>query len=186
MGVFEQYQGASFRGVPFLVPNESENTGQKSVSHEYPNSDERFVEQLGLIPSTFRMDAIIHGENAIQERIRLKEALDTPGLGDLIHPIYGTVRVKALPYSIKSTQTRMGEFIFSLEFARSKENVSPSPDTPTSQSVTQIALETAEAITVALAANYVEPKKGGLLDSSAKGWGERLFPFIGMLPNLRS
>lgn len=167
MGVLEQYQGASWRGVTFLVPREDESGGQKSVSHEYPNSDERFVEQLGRMPAIFKMEGTVHGDDAIQQRIRLKEALDTPGLGDLIHPIYGTVRVKALPYSIRSTQTRMGEFIFSLEFARSKENVSPSPDTLTSQSVTQIALATAEAIAVALEVNYVEPKKGDLLDSSA-------------------
>lgn len=167
MGVLEEYQGASFRGVPFLVPNESEDTGQKPVSHEYPNSDERFVEQLGKIPSTFKMEGIVKGNDAIQQRIRLREALNTPGLGDLVHPIYGTVRVKALPFSIRSSQTRMGEFVFSLEFAVSKENVTPSPETPTEQSVTQASLSVNFSLGVALQNNYVEPDGGSLLDTSA-------------------
>lgn len=167
MSVLEQYQGASFRGVPFLVPTESEDRGQKEVDHNYPNSDERFVEQLGRIPSIFKMEGIVHGDDAIQQRIRLAEALDTPGLGDLVHPIYGLVRVKASPYSIRSTQTKMGEFIFSLEFKVSKENVSPSPETATPQSVTNIALEVAISVDAALEDNYIAPKSGSLLTSSA-------------------
>lgn len=167
MGVLEEYQIASWRGVQFLVPNESEDTGQKSVLHEYPNSDERFVEQLGKIPSTFKMEAIIHGVLAIQERIRLKEALLVPGLGDLVHPIYGTVRAKALPFSIRSSQSRMGEFVFSLEFAVSKENVTPTPETATEQTVTQASLDVRDALNVALEVNYIEPDKGSLLDVSA-------------------
>ena len=165
--MLEEYQSASWRGVPFLVPNESEDTGQKSALHEYPNSDERFVEQLGKIPSTFKMEAIIHGEFAIQERIRLKEALLVPGIGDLVHPIYGTVRVKALPFTIRSSQSRMGEFILSLEFAVSKENVTPTPETATAQTVTQASLNVNIALNVALEENYVEPDGGSLLEASS-------------------
>ena len=38
----------SFRGIPFLIERHTTKSGRKTVTHEFPNSDNRFVEDLGL------------------------------------------------------------------------------------------------------------------------------------------
>ncbi len=167
MGVFDEYQSASFRGVPFLVPNENEDIAQKSATHDYVNSDKRDVEQFGKIPPVFKMEGVMHGDDAIQQRIRLRAALLVQGLGELVHPIYGAIQVKAMPASVRSSQTEMGVFKFSLEFAVSNDNVTPTPTTANEHTVTQSFLDVSDALNVALEANFVEPDKGSLLEVSA-------------------
>jgi prophage DNA circulation protein len=116
MGVFEQWQPASFKGVSFLVNTETKTGGKKTVTHEYVGSDKRFTEELGLLPPLFTIEAKVHGEDAIQQRLELEKILDEPGLGTLIHPIYGAVEVKSTTYIVNSNQTDVGEFRFSLNF----------------------------------------------------------------------
>lgn len=40
-------QDASFRGVPFKVEEESAGTGRRVETHEYPNRDKPYTEDLG-------------------------------------------------------------------------------------------------------------------------------------------
>ncbi|NAH43850.1 DNA circularization protein, partial [Escherichia coli] len=48
----DRLQDASFRGVPFKVEEESMGTGRRVETHEYPNRDKPYTEDLGKI--TFR------------------------------------------------------------------------------------------------------------------------------------
>lgn len=48
----DRLQDASFRGVPFKVEEESAGTGRRVETHEYPNRDKPYTEDLGKI--TFR------------------------------------------------------------------------------------------------------------------------------------
>ncbi|HHG0355951.1 TPA: DNA circularization N-terminal domain-containing protein, partial [Escherichia coli] len=43
----DRLQGASFRGVPFKVEEESAGTGRRVETHEYPNRDKPYTEDLG-------------------------------------------------------------------------------------------------------------------------------------------
>jgi prophage DNA circulation protein len=127
MSNIEKFNPAEFRGISFLVPDESEESGQKTVTHEYPNSNVRFVEPLGTYAPVFSFPGIVSGDDFFERRGDLKEALDTPGLGILIHPVYGVVFVQPLKYNISSSQKRVGEFIFNMEFALSDSDISPTP-----------------------------------------------------------
>ena len=106
MSVLEQLQPASFRGIPFLVNAETKTGGKKTVTHEYVGSDKRFTEELGLLPPSFSIEAVIHGNEAISTRLLLEDALDEPGLGILVHPVYGAIEVKSTIYSVNSNQTK--------------------------------------------------------------------------------
>ena len=85
----EKLNQASFRGIPFLVPNETAIRGQKVAIHEYPNLNKRFAEPLGKKPPIIELVCIIHTKDFFQRRADLELALETPGLGELIHPFYG-------------------------------------------------------------------------------------------------
>lgn len=148
---------ASFRRVSFLVPEENEATGQKVALHEYPNSSRRFAEPLGVIPPTFSLVGIVHGPNFIQRRLDLKNALNTPGLGELVHPIYGSIQVQPLPYTVDSNQVRVGEIIFRMQFATSDAVVTPNPLQASPQTATRQAVVARNAANTVLENNYTPP-----------------------------
>ena len=112
---------ASWRGVVFSVRSEDLPTGgRKTALHEFPNSNERFIEDLGEIPQRFTMTAFVHGLDWLERAQALENALRTAGPGRLVMPTFGAFTVWALPYSKTASQTSVGEIEFSLEFATSR------------------------------------------------------------------
>lgn len=112
---------ASWRGVVFSVRSEDlPSGGRKTALHEFPNSDERFVEDLGEIPPRFTVTAFVHGLDWLERGQALENALRTAGPGRLVLPTFGAWTVWALPYSKNASQTSVGEIEFQLEFATSR------------------------------------------------------------------
>lgn len=112
---------ASWRGVVFSVRSEElPSGGRKTALHDFPNSDERFVEDLGEIPPRFTLTAFVHGLDWLERAQSLEKALREPGPGRLVMPTFGAWTVWALPYSKSASQTSVGEIEFSLEFATSR------------------------------------------------------------------
>lgn len=117
---------ASFKGVPFRVRSESLTEGGRKITlHEYVNSSERFVEDLGEIPPKFSVTAFVHGNNFRSLADRLETALKSEGSGRLFLPTFGAVTVFALPYSKDASQTSVGEISFQLEFATGRPASGP-------------------------------------------------------------
>jgi len=114
--LLEKMNPASYKGFEFLVPAESARRGQKVVVHEYPNSDKRYAEPLGIIPAIIDLTCIIHGEEYFDNRLIFEETLEQDGSGELIHPIYGSIEVQPGEFTVKSNQRRIGEFIFEVKF----------------------------------------------------------------------
>ena len=118
---------ASFRGVSFLVTSESESGGKKHDTHEYPNADFRFTEELGMLSPTFTLQGIVHGENANSRRSALINALSRRGVGTLVHPARGTVQVQCISYVASSENENNGQHAFSMTFQASRQNATLSP-----------------------------------------------------------
>jgi len=167
MGLFDKYLRASFEGVYFLVPSETKTGGRKTVSHEYPNSDERYTEDLGRMPAKFTLEAILHGDDVIFERKLLENKLDTADLGILIHPIYGRLEVKATSYSVTSNNTQGGVVRFTINFETSKRNVTATPDVANAAAVSAKADAARTALHDILEDNYEGPTKPLELDNAA-------------------
>jgi len=135
---------SSFRRVNFITDSESVDRGQKVAVHEYPNSDKRFAEPLGKIPPIIDLrayvaqDSIINTDNAFEQRKKLEEALEKPGPGELIHPVYGAIQVQVGPYTVKSNQRQMGRFDFEIKFYSSTV-VTPNPVRANKNTARQIA-----------------------------------------------
>ena len=88
----DRLQDASFRGVPFKVEEESAGTGRRVETHEYPNRDKPYTEDLGKVTFRPSITAYVVGDDCFDQRDRLIEALNKPGPGTLVHPTYGEVR----------------------------------------------------------------------------------------------
>lgn len=127
---------ASFRGIPFRVRDEVlVEGGRKIVLHEYVNSSERFVEDLGEIPPRFRVRAFVHGSNFKALAQRLETSLKREGSGKLFLPTFGSVNVFALPYRKDASQQSVGEISFDLEFAVGRPTAGPAVSTVDVQQV---------------------------------------------------
>lgn len=122
--VFDQLQQASFKGFTFLLPAETISGGKKTVDHEYPGSNDRFVEELGRKSKDFSIKAIIHGSNVLNDRKRFQDLLDEPGVGLLIHPYLGSLSVKAVDYTSSTSDDKIGLVEFNITFKESVEVIS--------------------------------------------------------------
>lgn len=125
MAILDELVAASFKGASFLIDTTSTTGGRKTVTHEYPNSDRRFVEDLGELLETYTVSGIIQGANYFSDRDNLIAQLKSSAPGELIHPFYGSVTVVAKPYSLSENLTALGIATFSMTFERANESVFP-------------------------------------------------------------
>ena len=121
----EKYQQASFRGVPFLVGDLDTSGGRKSVTHEFPNTDRRSVEDLGLLNDTFNISGRVITKDDFTARDRLKGALTQPGAGELVHPTFGTLTVFAKSYSLSERTSNIGVARFTMVFEETQDQIFP-------------------------------------------------------------
>lgn len=118
---------ASWKGIPFLVRSEVlTEGGRRIVLHDYPNSSERFVEDLGQLPPKFSVTAFVTGEDYLDRAEQLERALQEEGQGRLSMPTLGSRNLFALPYRKDASQTEVGEIRFELEFVAGRAISGPS------------------------------------------------------------
>lgn len=150
---------SSFRGVPFAIRDESiTEAGNKLVLHEYPNSNVRHVENLGQIPPKFRIDAFVFGNNWKRDAANLQRALEDATAGRLVLPVLGAFTVYALPYSLLSTQQRLGVIGFQLAFVSGVAETGQPVAQDTTESVLDAADTAREAIQEEFAGKWKIPK----------------------------
>lgn len=83
----------SFRGFEFLIGIVKSSVGRRTVTHEFPDNDLPFVEDLGRQPRRITFNAFLVGENYDNRRNELIQAFEEPGQGQLIHPYLGEMTV---------------------------------------------------------------------------------------------
>lgn len=136
--ILEELKKASFRGVPFLVPDETRTKGgRKTVTHEFVNSDRRVVEDLGLFQKIFTIPGIVTNSDGryFAKRNALINALEKPGPDILNHPFLGNFKVVAKQYDLDERLTALGRADFSMTFERADERIEPLPDAFTASNV---------------------------------------------------
>lgn len=93
MGWKDRLRKASFRGVEFQVEADDAQFGRRIQVHEYPMRDVPYVEDLGRSAREFNVKAFLIGDNYMEQRDRLLQAVETEGPGTLVHPWYGELEV---------------------------------------------------------------------------------------------
>lgn len=165
MQVFNQLLPASFRGATFLIETAGTASGRKTVTHEYPNSDRRFVEDLGLLNKTFTMRGIITGDNYTQKKDALILALEGSGPGQLSHPFFGLQQVVAKPYTLTEDLTTLGVASFDLTFEIAQQPILPTQITGGVATISQEATETLETGVTIVADNFAVEQSDNFQES---------------------
>ena len=125
MSTFDKLLAAEYKGISFLVDSEETSEGRKIAIHDYVNNSRRFVEDLGELPSTFSVDAFVHGDDAIQQSQDLRGVLRESTQGSLTLPHLGTFEVKPGPFTVKTTMSQVGRIDFKLTFYLSEAGIFP-------------------------------------------------------------
>ncbi len=133
----DRLQDASFRGVPFKVEDEGSPVGRRVETHEYPNRDKPYTEDLGKVTTRPSFSAYVVGDDCYDQRDRLIEALNKPGPGTLIHPTYGEMSVCVDgEIRVSSTKTEGRMVRFELKFVEAGELSFPTSGAATAQILT--------------------------------------------------
>ncbi len=98
----------SFRDVPFFYESVSGEIGRRTALKEYPGRDKPRVEDLGLATRTFTIEMFFLGDEYPVERDRMREAFETAGPGELVHPYWGTMQVTVVGTVHWTESTKQG------------------------------------------------------------------------------
>lgn len=136
---------ASFRGVSFWVESSDLSVGRRTVTHQYPQRDEPFTEDLGRAAREYRFSAFVLGDDYIEQAKKLREALEKPGAATLVHPEFGEIQVVAQPGASMSFSQSMRRVNFSLAFVEAGLNAFPTPEGASQQASRAAADKVSEA-----------------------------------------
>jgi prophage DNA circulation protein len=109
---------ASYMGFPFYFESDDEEGGRTLKIHEYPNSDNYYVEDTGQAPRYYSGTAYVHGDDADTQAIAFAETLSSPGPGTLVIPILGPIQVQAMPWKRTASKDQFGYIAFAVKFVR--------------------------------------------------------------------
>ena len=126
MSLLDNLYPASFRGISFLIEDSSVSGGRKTVTHEFPNSDRRYVEDLGLSNEIINITACVPTADYFSRRDAIKAALDQEGYGTLVHPFYGLRNVAVIGYTINESPSDLGDVKIAINFSVAQELLFPS------------------------------------------------------------
>lgn len=154
MGWREDLRPASYNGVPFSVEAADYESGRRLVRHEFAKQPIPFIEDMGKKTRQFRLTAFVLGDTYFQKRDFLKGELEGGGIGTLIHPYYGELRVSVDDFTINESAQDGGMARFSILFIESERRVSTGltvePDT------TAEINQSADAVVAAAGDDFVE------------------------------
>lgn len=121
----QNFRQASFRGVVFLIDNVDSMFGRRVVTHEYPQRDVPFSEDLGRKARRFSVTGYLVGGSYGLARDNLIKACETAGAGELVHPYQGTLQVVCEGITVRERRQDGGYCEVSLTFVEDGENQFP-------------------------------------------------------------
>lgn len=126
---------ASFRGVKFDVINTRDSWSRDIAQHEYPYIDGADIQDMGRKARNIRLSALFWGDDYDSRLQSFIAALDKPGAGELIHPIYGSMpNMQAIECQIGHDAENVDYCTVELVFLESKTgNPFFTQDYPTAQ-----------------------------------------------------
>lgn len=123
--VFDSLYPCTFRGIPFFYISGDVSGGRKTVMHEYPNKNFRFVEDLGLQLRTFSIKGIVTGRLYSLQKFALEEVLKLKGIGIFTHPFEGIIKVVATRYTVSESLSKVGVAEFNIIFEEANPSLFP-------------------------------------------------------------
>lgn len=145
-------QPGSWRGVPFLCRDTSNDAGQRLAKFEFPDSDSVYVQALGRGIKEFRLEIYVIGDDYMAQRAALEAAIDADGPGTLVHPYRGPMQVFCQhPVRLKETAAQGRACFVEAVFVEAGGTAPPMPTADTSAA----SVTAAGNVTPQLASAYV-------------------------------
>jgi hypothetical protein len=107
---------ASFRGALFYVETDKIKYGRRIKTHEFPNRDRPFQEDLGEKAIDLRATAYVASDAALSEKDALVSACRQRGSGTLVLPAEGSMRVVCFSCERSFSKDKLGYIAFDLHF----------------------------------------------------------------------
>ena len=107
---------SEYNGFRFLWESEDESGGRKLIIHEHPNSNAVTIQDMGGIPQTFTVNAIVGGSNYLADSEKFRNILVEGGEGELVLPNFGIHKVRLESYTRRTSQKQIGKIDFTLTF----------------------------------------------------------------------
>lgn len=142
----------SFRGVPFVTESHDHALGRRLTTHEYPQRDDPYTEDLGRKAREYTMELFVIGEDYMAQRDRLREALEKGGSGQLVHPYLGTHAVCVREGHLRETMREGRMARFSVTFVEAGLEIAPDTKKDTAWGVGK----SADAVTGAAKESFAE------------------------------
>lgn len=177
---------ASFRGVPFHVPDADFSAGRRVQVHQYPQRDKPYVEDIGREAREVTLNAFVIGDDYITAAQRLIAALETAGPGELVHPWLGAMRVSLKERGRVLFDSGLGVARMALAFVEDGGLEFPAA-AASSQSATRVAVDTAQSKALAAFASAFNIKGfPDYVEAAARGDLGKLFGLAesGAVPGL--
>ncbi|WP_404991322.1 DNA circularization protein [Cupriavidus pauculus] len=92
---------ASFRGVPFDCIRTRDSAPRDVARHAYPYLDGEDTDDQGRKARATAITAIFYGADYETRLQAFIKALDERGAGELIHPVFGSIKAQVLHYDIE-------------------------------------------------------------------------------------
>lgn len=116
----------SFRGVPFyIVDDATVSGGRRVVRHEYPLRDDGETEDMGLSTREYAITAVVFGDDYLDKKEALIDALEEEGPGEIDHPYYRKQQVQVETWTVRESCYAGGKAVFSVTFIPAADNTSP-------------------------------------------------------------
>lgn len=115
----------SFRGIPFFIEGHEFEGGRNAVSHEPPDRDSSFAEDIGRKSNGYKMSVHLIGDDYFFLRDSLISAMEEKERGVLIHPYLGPVEVQPGPYRLIETTDEGRICRFDLSFIEAGDQSFP-------------------------------------------------------------
>lgn len=112
-------------GIKVFYQESTVNGGRKTITHEYPDTDTRYVEDLGKLEKTYNIDAVVNTNVSFSARDKLIKVLESAGIIPIVHPTFGKRNVVLKSYSLIDSTLTLGICKFSLVFEEASLNKMP-------------------------------------------------------------
>lgn len=181
----------SYRGVPFFVQGTDDEYARRGAHHQYPQRDKGTWEDLGQDDTVYNLTAYVTelspgGYAAARDKVIA--ACTAGGLGDLVHPYFGTKKVQCTSCRVTHNDKENGVARFTLSFIEADEPAAPEEADDSAAKVNDAADAAEEAALDDFADNwnlagvpgYVYDAAAGLVQDVA----DALTEFAGPLPGI--
>ncbi len=160
----------SFRGVRIIWTDSKESGGFNNDKKIYPSLGGWDIDQISQIPNSFSINGKLLGDDYLDKKKLLKEALLTPGKGALVLPGLGSVDVLVAKWSIQEKVDAKGMAVVSIDFDKYQPDEINFSE-PDSAQILEDYSEQQEAATLAVVEKNMDISSDTLLLEAKKAFG---------------